>query len=375
LRMLALEGDFWFGGDVRWNMLDVFLVLSSVVEILLSAHFSKVSYFKLLRLMKMLRSVRLIRVLRFFRQLRLMLLSVLNSLMPLLWAIIFLGMVVFVFAVISIQGVSDFLATAEHGDEDGERMLWLFGSLPTVLLSHVMAVTGGISWHEISCLLARCSDAHLLVFVFYILVMLLMVLNIITGIFVTDAIQMAQNDRDFALQAKMDSDTSKCCELKRLFYELDSDHSGCLTKKEFEDLTRLPRVSAAFGALGLEIFDPAGFFELLDIDGSKELEIDEFVVGCMHLAGDARAISVDILMSENKRMMKRWVQVWRQLSQQQQEVSRRLDSSLHLLTTRLATGVDRTTRATSPATSAVEDAHGAGCHSQSSTGALANVKL
>lgn len=288
-----------------------------------------------------------------------MLLSVLNSVMPLIWAIIFLGMVVFVFAVISMQGVSDFLLTAEKGDEDAELMIRFFGSLPTVVLSHVMAVTGGISWHEVSELLARCSLVHLLVFVFYVLVMVLMVLNIITGIFVTDAIQMAQSDRDFALQAKMENDSSKCSELKRLFYELDSDHSGCLTKKEFEELTKLPRVNAAFGALGLEIFDPSGFFELLDIDGSKELEIDEFVVGCMHLAGDARAISVDILMAENKRMMKRWVKICEHLSQEQQHVSRRMHNTLDLLSVTFPPSAFRNMRA-SEATAAMDDGGGTG---------------
>merc|ERR1712187_30292 len=97
---------------------------------------------------------------------------------------------------------------------------------------------------------------YLVVFVFYILVMLLMVLNIVTGIFVTDAIQMAQNDRELSMQTKMEGDNVKFKELKRLFAEIDADRSGRITASDFEQLMEIPRVGAAFAAIGLEISDP-----------------------------------------------------------------------------------------------------------------------
>merc|ERR1719356_1608858 len=118
--MLALEAEFWFGPEWRWNCLDVFLFLTSLADIVLTSSGFQVNFIKLFRLMKMMRSVRLIRVLRFFRQLRLMLLSLMNSVMPLLWAITFLGLIVFVFSVIAMQGVTDFVGSATTGDTDAE---------------------------------------------------------------------------------------------------------------------------------------------------------------------------------------------------------------------------------------------------------------
>ena len=90
----------------------------------------------------------------------------------------------------------------------------------------------------------------------------------------------------------------------------------------------------------LDVSDVIGFFEALDVDGtvcvrdsatakhspvasncvhfcvhlkfrylchlrSEELEIDEFVMGCMHLRGEAKTVDMVTLMRENKRMMKK----------------------------------------------------------------------
>merc|ERR1712048_990371 len=262
-----------------------------------------------------------------FRQLRLMLLSSLNSLMPLVWAITFLCLIVFVFSVIAMQGVTDFVGNAMTGDTDAENMLEFFDSLSVALLSHLMAVTGGISWWDLCRLLLQCSPFYLVIFVFYILVMLLMVLNIVTGIFVTDAIQMAQNDRELSMQTKMENDEAKFKELKRLFSEIDADQSGRITAVDFEQLMEIPRVGAAFAALGLEISDPVSFFKLLDVDGSTELEIEEFVIGCMHMTGEAKAVSVNLLISENKRIMSRQAKQFEVLNARLKNVTELLGQS------------------------------------------------
>merc|ERR1712146_662795 len=42
----------------------------------------------------------------------------------------------------------------------------------------------------------------------------------------------------------------------------------------------------------------------LDVDDDRTLQIDEFVVGCMRIAGGAKTVDVEMLLEENKRLLK-----------------------------------------------------------------------
>jgi hypothetical protein len=47
-------------------------------------------------------------------------------------------------------------------------------------------------------------------------------------------------------------------------------------------------------------------FDLLDIDCSGSLSVDEFLLGCMRLKGHAKSVDIASIMVENKRMMQWW---------------------------------------------------------------------
>merc|ERR1712032_488878 len=176
-------------------------------------------------------------------------------------------------------------------------------------LSHFMAVSGGVNWWELFVILDSSSRVHAIIFIFYMLVMQLMVLNIITGIFVDDALELAQRDKQFVADAERERQRTLFGELLRLFKELDRDESGTLTKSEFHETVKLPAIKTVFGMLELDVTHAEDFFNLLDVDGSHELEIEEFVVGCMNLKGQAKQIGMETLMMENKRMAKKWLRL------------------------------------------------------------------
>lgn len=286
-------------------MLDLILVLTSILDIMLAAAGSRLTFVRTFRLLRMLRSVRVIRVLRFFRKLRLLLLSVLNSVLPLFWSLVFLFFVLFIFVVISLQGAHDYISSADARDEEFVGSMGeYFGNLPMALLTHWMAISGGLNWWELIQILSRASQLYSLVFVFYELVMVLMVLNIITGIFVNDAVELANTDRILACLAETDRNRSIFNELHYLFKQLDTDGSDKITFAEFEDRIKLPEVAAIFSALNIDLADANRCFGLLDADGSQQLEIDEFVVGCMNLKGFATTVSMEAIFMENKKFMK-----------------------------------------------------------------------
>merc|ERR1712136_450074 len=106
-----------------------------------------------------------------------------------------------------------------------------------------MSISGGVSWWEVVQLLLEISDLYGVLFVLYVATMVLALLNIVTGHFV------------------------------------DQDH-----------------VKIILSVLGLQITDAIALFKILDVDGSKEVEIDEFVMGCMRLKGPTQT-QVDIITS------------------------------------------------------------------------------
>merc|ERR1712107_445905 len=106
-------------------------------------------------------------------------------------------------------------------------------------------------------------------------------LNIIAGIFVNDAIEMAQMDRDIVLQAEAGRNKAMINELTMLFGEFDIDRSGTITLDDLTEAFNDPKVNARFRMLGVEEMYAAALFRTLDVDGSEQLDIKEFVTGCL----------------------------------------------------------------------------------------------
>merc|ERR1712228_258003 len=92
---------------------------------------------------------------------------------------------------------------------------------------------GGISWHECVHPLASVGNISILVFLSYICVSSLAVLNVITGVFCQSAIEGAEADRDLVVQKHMAQKQEYVRILKGLFGEIDCDESNVITMEEF----------------------------------------------------------------------------------------------------------------------------------------------
>uniref|UniRef100_A0A7S1A8G1 EF-hand domain-containing protein n=1 Tax=Noctiluca scintillans TaxID=2966 RepID=A0A7S1A8G1_NOCSC len=175
--------------------------------------------------------------------------------------------------------------------------------MPRVLLTLFAIVTGGLNWSNTEFVLRSISPFYGLLLLLYVALMLLAMMNIVTGIFVNDAIESTQTDVDLQTQAELDKTSRVMDELKRLFRTFDTDASGTITLDEFKDHIANQGVKEMLAVLEIEVADAMGFFEVLDVDGTQELDIDEFVMGCIYLKGAAKMVNVATLMRENKLMM------------------------------------------------------------------------
>eukprot|EP00929_Paragymnodinium_shiwhaense_P080428 TRINITY_DN41943_c0_g2_i4.p1 TRINITY_DN41943_c0_g2~~TRINITY_DN41943_c0_g2_i4.p1 ORF type:complete len:104 (+),score=27.58 TRINITY_DN41943_c0_g2_i4:168-479(+) len=59
---------------------------------------------------------------------------------------------------------------------------------------------------------------------------------------------------------------------------------------------------ALFGALDLDIGDVRDLFEVLDEDGTRFIDLEEFVFGCLRLRGAAKALDVAKLHYDGQRL-------------------------------------------------------------------------
>lgn len=295
--------------------MDTFLVLSSIAEEVLKG--ASLSYIRIVRMMRLIKVMRVIRVLRVFKELRMMTLCVLNALSSLLWALLLLVMVMYVFALVSMEGASqhfsmnDARLDAEKnigfdpsitGEDDPpaeevRRLVTeMYRTLPRAMLTSFYCISGGISWGESLRPLMTISPMYALIFSFYISFVVFGVLNVLTGIFVERA--MSLSDRDMLIQSEQDKNMAFLTDMVELFHEMNDDDSPTVTWDELSTYLTDANVIAYFQSQGLDVTDARFIFELLDVDGSEELTIDEFCVGCHRLRGAAKCLDVCHILKE-----------------------------------------------------------------------------
>ena len=88
-----------------------------------------------------------------------------------------------------------------------------------------------------------------------------------------------------------------------IFLEDDVDKSGTLSWSEFEFFLDDDEVKAYVIALDLDMASLGKIFDLLDTNGTGELDLMEFLDGCMRLEGVAKTIDVVLLRAEVDRLI------------------------------------------------------------------------
>eukprot|EP00437_Effrenium_voratum_P066709 CAMPEP_0181505618 /NCGR_PEP_ID=MMETSP1110-20121109/58156_1 /TAXON_ID=174948 /ORGANISM="Symbiodinium sp., Strain CCMP421" /LENGTH=118 /DNA_ID=CAMNT_0023634619 /DNA_START=59 /DNA_END=412 /DNA_ORIENTATION=+ len=113
-----------------------------------------------------------------------------------------------------------------------------------------------------------------------------------TGVFCQSAIESAEKDHELNLQNVSAEKEKYFRAVRRLFTTLDQNSDGGITKNEFEQAWDNPVLQTVFDALEISAQDAWQLFTELDSDGSGEVDVDEFLEGCMMLKGPARSIDV-----------------------------------------------------------------------------------
>jgi len=311
LRWVA-EGlcKFFFMQDCWWNLLDICVVGFSVVDTVTElvslrqqerggTGLGTFTALRVLRIVRLVRVVKIIRVMRFFRELRMMVYSIFGSMKSLLWVILVLSLTFYMFGIALTSGTTTYLETPEQwldkDNEDVEDVRKYFGSLGSSMLSLFMAMSGGNDWGQYYEALGRLPWQYRALFLCFITFSVFAVVNIVTGVFVDNAMQSSHTDREIVVHEEMEEKKAFLQILRDIFMEMDKDGEGSISINTFERSMNDERVIAYFNSLKLDVSDARTLFRLLDVDSSDEVSITEFLTGCFRLQGEARSLDTKIM--------------------------------------------------------------------------------
>ncbi|CAE7426688.1 CACNA1G [Symbiodinium natans] len=157
---------------------------------------------------------------------------------------------------------------------------------------------GTAAFSKVMAPLMEISPLWVALFLFYICFTYFAVLNVVTGVFCQTAIESAQNDHAAVVHSILKNKQAHIKKIRALFSCLGDDQTGIITFAMFEEKINSPAVKAYFEVLGLDVWDAWSFFKLLDLDDGGDVEIEEFLMGCLRLRGTARAIDVNKLIHD-----------------------------------------------------------------------------
>jgi len=276
----------------KWNVFDTVVVFNQIVDELTmltlagteaQGAIENLGFLKMLRLGRILR---LIRMVRLIPELKSMVYLIAASLGSFFWTLMLLILMMFCVAVHFTEAAGGLAKDwAESGDHDRAleiRKYW--GSVTQSMLSLYQAITGGESWRTFVAVFDYGGSyvTNTLIFSTYIAFAVLVMLNLVTGVFVEGAQRIIKEDRDNELVRQV-------C---KLFILTDDDASHTLSWTEFEEHLEDTQMDIFFEAVDLNRQHARVLFDLLDADNSGTLSVEEFVRGCLRLKGPARSIDL-----------------------------------------------------------------------------------
>lgn len=299
LRIFAEGTDFFTEpGEKMWNLLDAAIALGCIIDLLIFQEAMTGQVLRTVRIARILRGMRLARWLNQLREFRKMIFAMTVSMRTLVWAIVLLLFLVYGFAIWftsqCVEAVGQGLLSAEVS-ADSQRH---FGSLSKSMLTLWMVITGGYNWINVITPLWEVDSVLAVLFLAYIAVAVLGVMNIVTSVFVESAMTSTMHYRDLMQQEKSRAKHTLSKHLKHIFESIDCDYSGMISMDELQTFLHDEslQLQEYFEALEIDAEDATVLFKLLDKDNSGEIDVHEFCDGCMRLKGDAKSFDMNCLI-------------------------------------------------------------------------------
>lgn len=244
---------------------------------------------RILSALRILRLVRLARAMRLnpsFKEMWILIHGLTTSARPLLWTLVIAVSVLYVFAIAATEIIGK---SPDFKDNDYAQEL--FGNFFRSLFTMVQLITMDTYCDLIIRPMMEVQPWLALFFVFFITVGVFIVMNLVTAIIVENAFAIVKDDSDSVAK---EAELNKRHELKMLadlFFEIDLDGSGELSREEFFGSLKNKKVGQMLDLIEMKPAQLVEVWEVLD-DGDGQLTIKEFTDGIRRMKGDAKAKDV-----------------------------------------------------------------------------------
>jgi len=208
----------------------------------------------------------------------------------------------FMFAICFVQNVAAHLNDLHKQgiDVDDHELISHYGSVGTAMYTLFSASTGGDDWRNAANPLEDVGAVNNVIFVVYMVMFTFVLTNSVTAIFVESASEYAGRDKDRVIQDQLAKKQEYMSDIYVIYNEIDGDGSGEVTYEEFKEHLADPAMISFAQSLEIDIMDLEAFFLILSARGSKSVDLETFVEGCIKLRGQARSMDVMDLMIKTK---------------------------------------------------------------------------
>lgn len=306
------------------SQMDFVLVVLGVVDVWILGPLSEAWGFRTLTVLRIVRLVRLIRVIRLFRifkELAIIGSSFIAGGKTLFFGAIFVLIVVYVFGIAAVDrfgratnpdcddgssagrllkpkarneyGSTSSIESGNQSNAEGGcgdlydfgtlgTQYTLFGSLDRAMLTLYTCVTDGCGQDIIYKMVYKTPEA-IVYWCFFVFFTSIGLVNVLIGLFCENVFaQAAKNEKELS---SLNRERRRQClqDLKVIFQAMDTDASDTVTRVEFLSALESDKLVAQT-LEDLDLQDHERLFDVLDVDGSGELDIDEFFNGALLLA-------------------------------------------------------------------------------------------
>eukprot|EP00929_Paragymnodinium_shiwhaense_P104267 TRINITY_DN6851_c0_g2_i1.p1 TRINITY_DN6851_c0_g2~~TRINITY_DN6851_c0_g2_i1.p1 ORF type:complete len:863 (-),score=143.25 TRINITY_DN6851_c0_g2_i1:218-2806(-) len=308
LRILVHRAYFFINGESMWNNLDFALVALSVFDWstrIFDMSSINLAFLRVVRLLKLAKGLRALKAVRFFNALRLIMDCMICSVVSFFWCVCFITAMFAIFSLIFVQGVTEKLAAADAGtdsslsEDDIADFHSCFGSVQRSMLTLFMAATGGDDWSIFYGQLEKAGPLYAATFLMFICWFFLAAWNIVTGIFVEQAMKVAAPDKEQLAHEKEQQDAEDARGLGEILETCSED--GYIHVSDLQAGLEETRLVAWFNLHNLEIKDVQMFVQMLAAaQGSDQVSLEVVIAACMRLRGHSSAIDLQMLAYEQQ---------------------------------------------------------------------------
>mmetsp|Transcript_3898 Transcript_3898/g.10812 ORF Transcript_3898/g.10812 Transcript_3898/m.10812 type:complete len:523 (-) Transcript_3898:98-1666(-) len=264
-----------------WNWVDVTVVGLDLTLSILRGLVGDVPNISVLRTVRLIRLARAYRVITLFPELHVMVMGLTGTVRTVCWGLVLLFGVLMVFALIAVQLIHPIAQKVQEWN-GCDRCGRAYESVWEASLTIIQGILAGDAWGQAVLPIVDEENVTIVFFMFVLVTINLLVVNLILAVAVEKAQQAHENDQALVVKQKVKEKEEQHhkaqAELIRMCHSMDEDGSGCLTLQELLNGYDNDQYFAnSLKAMDIEKDDLEMVFNILDKDGSGDIDYSEFV--------------------------------------------------------------------------------------------------